>query len=137
VNTARRADPNRSNRAGHSMPRAVMLGSVWGSWAAGSHLRLGTAHVAADSGSSSVHSAVCVFSLSVSLLLLFALFVVLLNCTYPNPPVFAFFFLFSSPPQREGGVAVRLCGPFVASHGQAITTVKKTLFLNPYSLQNY
>jgi len=34
------------------------------------------------------------------LLLLFASFAVLLNCSYPNPPVFAFFFPFSSAPQQ-------------------------------------
>jgi len=60
---------------------------------------------AAGSESYSLRSAVlfCVFSLSVSLLLLFPLFVVLLNCPYPDPPVFACFFPFSSAPQRGKG----------------------------------
>jgi len=45
----------------------------------------------------------CVFSLSVSLLLLFPLFAVLLNCPYPDPPVSACFFPFCSAPwQGEG-----------------------------------
>jgi len=47
-------------------------------------------------------------------LLLFPLFAVLLNCPYPDPPVFACFFPFSS----GGGAAERPRGHFVASHGQ-------------------
>jgi len=39
---------------------------------------------------------------SVSLLLLFPLFAVLLNCPYPNPPVSACF-SFHSPPHPSGG----------------------------------
>jgi len=61
-------------------------------------------HVAAEGGeSSSLLSAVlfCVFSLSISLLLLFPMFV-LLNCPYPDPPVSAGFFPFSS---AGGGAA--------------------------------
>ena len=55
----------------------------------------------------------CVYSLSVSLLLLFPLSAVLLNCPYPDPPVSACFFPFSSAPQQgEGGPR----GPFVAGH---------------------
>jgi len=59
----------------------------------------------AVSESCSLHSAVlfCVFSLSVSLLSLFPLLAVLLNCPYPDPPVFACFFLFSSAPQGGEG----------------------------------
>jgi len=45
----------------------------------------------------------CVFSLSAFLLLLFPLFAVLLNCPYPDPPVFACFFLLSSAPQQGEG----------------------------------
>jgi len=45
----------------------------------------------------------CVFSLYVSLLLLFPLFAVLLNCPYPHPPVFACFFAFSSTPRQGEG----------------------------------
>jgi len=40
---------------------------------------------------------------SVSLLLLFPLFAVLLNCPYPDPPVSASFFPFSSAPRRGEG----------------------------------
>ena len=45
----------------------------------------------------------CVFSLSVSLLLLFPLSAVLLNCPYPDPPVSACFFPFSSALQQGEG----------------------------------
>jgi len=60
---------------------------------------------AVDGESCSLSSAVlfCVFSLSVSLLLLFHLFAVLLNCPYPDPPVSACFFPFSSALQQGEG----------------------------------
>jgi len=51
----------------------------------------------------------CVFSLSISLLLLFPLFAVLLNCPYPDAPVSACFFPFSTAPQRGGGGVVAWC----------------------------
>ena len=45
----------------------------------------------------------CVFSLSVSLLLLFILFTVLLNCPYPDPPLFCLFLSVLLPtPAGEG-----------------------------------
>jgi len=47
-----------------------------------------------------------VFSLSVSLLLLFPLFAVLLNCPYPDPPVSAC--LFHCTPHRGGGRGSRV-----------------------------
>jgi len=49
----------------------------------------------------------CVISLSVSFLFLFPLFAVLLNCPYPNPPVFCLFLsiLLRTP---AGGVAAAL-----------------------------
>jgi len=46
---------------------------------------------------SGLGSMCCVFSLSVSLLLLLPLFAVLLNCPYPDPPVSACF-SFHFPP---------------------------------------
>jgi len=52
-----------------------------------------------------------VFSFSVSLLFLFPLFAVLLNCPYPDPPVSACSFPFSSAPRWGEG---RLRGAFVA-----------------------
>jgi len=49
------------------------------------------------------------------------LFAVLLNCPYPNPPVFAFFFSILLPTPAGGGAAERPRGPFVAGHSQTIT----------------
>jgi len=57
-------------------------------------------------------------SLSVLLLLLFPLFAGLLNCPYPDPPVSACFFPFSSAPWWGEG---RPHGAFVASRSQTIT----------------
>jgi len=59
----------------------------------------------------------CVFSLSVSLLFLFPLFAVLLNYPYPDPPVSACFFPFSSAPWRGEG---RPRGAFVTGRSQTI-----------------
>ena len=72
----------------------------------------------------------CVFSLSVSLLLLFPLSAVLLNCPYPDPLVSACFFPFSSAPRRGEG---RLSGTFVAGRSQTITQCHK---LSGLMLQN-
>jgi len=71
---------------------------------------------AAVGESSSLGSTVLfyVFSLSVSLLFLFPLFAVLLNCPYPDPPVFACFFPFSSAPGRGRGGHVALLLPATA-----------------------
>jgi len=52
---------------------------------------------------------------SVSLLFLFPLSAVLLNCPYPDPPVSASFFPFSSAPRRGEG---RPHGAFVAGSSQ-------------------
>jgi len=71
--------------------------------------------------SSSVGCAICVFSLSVSSLFLFPLFAVLLNCPYPDPPVSACFFPFSSALWRGEGWPR---GAFVASRSQTITLTK-------------
>jgi len=53
----------------------------------------------------------CVFPLSVSL---FPLFAVLLNCPYPDPPVSACFFPFSSAPRGGRGGRVALLLPATA-----------------------
>jgi len=118
--TAGRADPTWPNRAGYSIPCAVVLGSGGGelggrnSLAAREH-----AEAVVESGSLSGFCGLCcVFSLSVSLLFLFALFAVLLNCPYPDPPVSACFFPFSSAPQRGEGWPR---GAFVAGRNQTIT----------------
>jgi len=52
----------------------------------------------------------CVYSLSVSLLLLFPLFAVLLNCPYPDPPVFCLFLSILLCTLAGGGAATwRFC----------------------------
>jgi len=61
---------------------------------------------------------ICVFPFSVSLLFLFPLFAVLLNCPYSDAPVSACFFPFSSAPQRGEG---RPHGAFVAGCSQTRT----------------
>jgi len=75
----------------------------------------------ARGGSGSLYSAglCCVFSLSVSLSLLFHLFAVLLKCPYPDPPVSASFFPFSSAPQEGEGWP---CRALVAGRSQTVTT---------------
>ena len=102
--TAERADPIWPNRAGYSIPCVVMLGSGWGELGGRNSLAAREHVAAAVSESCSACSAIlcCVFPLSVSLLLLFPLFAVLLNCPYPDPPVFCLF-SFHSPPHPSGG----------------------------------
>ena len=59
----------------------------------------------------------CIFFLSV-LLLLFVSFAVLLNFSYPDSRVFAFFFPFSSPPQRGEGAIERWRGPLLSARAK-------------------
>jgi len=115
-NTAGRTDPTWPNRAGYSIPCAIMLGSGWG----GPALRELSRDLEEHGGSGSLCSAgsFCVFPLSVSLLFLFPLFAALLNCPYPNPPVSAAFFPFSFAPRWGEG---RPRGAFVAGRSQTIT----------------
>jgi len=91
---ARRADPSWPNRAGYSIPCVSC-------WVPGGSVLF-----------------CVVFPLSVSLLLLFLLFAVLLNCPYPDPPVSACFFPLSSAPWRGEG---RPRGTFVPCRSQTIT----------------
>jgi len=66
----------------------------------------------------------CIFSLSVLLLLLFFSFAVLLNCPYPDPRVFTFFFSFHSSPHFSGERCDRATAlSFVAGHGQMKTFI--------------
>ena len=111
--------PNWPNRAGYSIPCAVMLGSGGGELG-GRELTLGSgARVGSRGGRlCGLCSLCCVFSFSVLLLFLFPLFAVLLNCPYPNPPVSASFFPFS-PASRRGEGQPR--GAFVAGGSQTIT----------------
>jgi len=62
-----------------------------------------------------------VFSLCVSLLFLFPLFAVVLNCPYPDPPVSASFFPFSSTPRQGKG---RPRGAFVAGRSPNQNSIK-------------
>jgi len=75
----------------------------------------------------------CVFPLSVSLLLLFPLFAVLLNCPYPDTPVSACFFPFSSVSRRGEG---RLRGAFVTGRSQTITILINAYFGLPIFYRN-
>jgi len=86
--TAGRAYPTWPNKAGYSIPCDVMLGSGGGKLGGGNSLGLGRARHRSGPGEQlcGLCGLCCVFSLSVSLLLLFPLFAVLLNCPYPNPP---------------------------------------------------
>jgi len=106
------ADPTWPNRARYSIPCAVTLGSSGGQLGGGNSLaarkrghRSGPAEQLCGS------CGLCrVFSLSVSLLFLFPLFAVLLNCPYPDPLVSACFFPFSLHPGggRGGHMALLL-----------------------------
>jgi len=118
--TAGRADPTWPNKAGYSIPCAVMLDSGAGGGAAGAHSRLGSSRCRSCPGERlSGWCGFCrVFSLSVSLLFLFPLFAVLLNCPYLDPPVSSCFFPFSSAPRWGEG---RPRGTFVADRNQTRT----------------
>ena len=125
--TARRADPTPTwpNRAGYSIPCAVMLGSG-GVELGGVELGGGNSLAAQERGRWSspgewlcrLCGLCCVFSLSVSLLFLFPLLAVLLNCPYPDPPVFFLFLSILLCTRRGEG---RPCGTFVAGRNQTRT----------------
>jgi len=117
-NTAWQGDSTWPNRTGYSILCAIMLRSGGGEWGGGKSLVARERRAAAGGEGGSLRSTVlcCVFSLS--LLLLFPLFAVLLNCLYPDPPVSACFFPFSSAPrQGEGGPR----GASVAGCSQTMT----------------
>jgi len=98
------ADPTWPNRARYSIPCDVTLGSGGGGGAAGTHRGSGARGAGAVRESGSVVRVCVVFSpylyhcCCCSLCLLF-----LLNCPYPDPPVSASFFPFSSAPRRWEG----------------------------------
>jgi len=99
--TVRQADPHlaKQSRVFHTM--CLILGSGGWSWAVGTHSRPGSAQ--RWERLFGLCGLRCVFPLSVLLLFLFPLFAVLLNCPYPDPPVSACFFPFSSAPWRGEG----------------------------------
>jgi len=97
-------NPNlaKQSRVFHTMCRHA--GFWWGGRCGGTHSRLGSAWRPSCPGERVCCASLCrVFSLSVSLLFLFPLFAVLLNCPYPDPPVSASFFSFSSACRRGEG----------------------------------
>jgi len=112
--TAGWADPTPTcpNRAGYSIPCAVMLGSggrgAWRELSRGSGVR--GAGPVRENGSVGSCGLFCVFPFSVSLLLLFPLFAVLLNCPYPDPSVFCLFLSILLCTVEGGGAAAwRFC----------------------------
>jgi len=117
--TAGRADPTWPNRAGYSTSYAVTLGSGGGEPGGGNSVT-GRERAAAVVESSCVVRSVlfCIFPFSISLLFLFPLFAVLSKCPYPDPPVSACFFPFSSALRRGEGWPH---GAFVAGCSQTIT----------------
>jgi len=111
--TAGRADPTPTwpNRVGYSMPCAVMLGSGGQGGAGGSHSWLGRAQRRCGPREQFCSAGLfCVIPSSVSLLFLFPLFAVLLNCPYPDPPVSACFLsILLCTPVGGGAAAWRFC----------------------------
>jgi len=97
-----------------------MLDSVEGGQHCGNSLaaRERTAAAVRESGSVVRSVLFCVFPFSVSMLFLFPLFAVLLNCPYPDPSVSACFFPFSSAAWRGEG---RPRGAFVAGRSETRT----------------
>ena len=116
--TAGRADANlaKQSRVFHTMCRHA--GFRWGELGVAIHSQMGGS-AAVRSERAAVFCGLCsaglcsVFPLSV-LLFLFPLFAVLLNCPYPNPPVSACFFPFSSAPRQGRGGRVALLLPAAA-----------------------
>jgi len=102
-------DPTWPNRAGYSIPCAVMLGSGGGEQSGGNSLAAREGRAVVWSKRAVLFCGLCsaglfcVITFSVSLLLLFPFFAVLLNCPYPEPPVSACFFPFSSAPRQGEG----------------------------------
>jgi len=107
--TAGWADPTPTwpDRAGYSIPCAVMLGSGGGGGAAGTHSRLRSTQRWCG-----LRERVCcaVYFVMFSPYLYhccscFPLFAVLLNCPYPDPPVFCLFLSILLRTTAGGGVA--------------------------------
>ena len=116
----------KQNRIFHTMCHYARL--RWGSWPGGRQSWFGSAR---GTGRwellCAFCSLFCVFSLSVLLLLLLPSFAVLLNCPYPNPPVF-FPFSFHSLPHPSGGRGDRATmWPFVTNNGQSRTVSQNLL----------
>jgi len=132
--TAGRADPIWPNRAGCFILCALMLGSGEGEQGGGNTLAAWEEGHRSRPGEqlSGLCGLCCVFSLSLSLLLLFPLFAVLYNCPYPDPPVSACFFPFSSAPQRGKGWSR---GAFLGSCSPNITVPNNFLEIDIFKPQ--
>jgi len=125
--------PTWPNRAGYSIPCALLLGSGGDGGAAGTLSRLGSAQQRFDLRERFCSVGLfCVFPFSVSSLFLFPLFAVLLNCPYPDSPVFCLF-SFHSPPHsgRGRGSCVALLLPAAAE-----TRTTTNFFLSQYISNN-
>jgi len=132
------ADPTWPNRAGYSIPCDVTLGSGAGGRHGGNSLVArgrGAAPVRCERAAVWVVRFVVVFfSLSVPLLLLFPLFAALLNCPYPDPPVSASFFPFSSACRWGEG---RLRGASVAGGSRNQDSFSPTSTPKSFSFSKY
>jgi len=118
--TAGRAGPTWPDRAGYSIPCAVMLGSGGGELGRGELTCGSGARCCGGGRGEQLFCAIC-FVLCIPLICIVVVpvpFAVLLNCPYPDPPFSACFFPFSSAPWRGEG---RPCGAFVAGRSQTIT----------------
>ena len=104
--------PTWPNRAGYSVPRAVMLGSSEGGSAAGTHSRLGSVWRRSCSGErlSVSCGSCCVFSLSVSLLFLFPFVCCSVKLSLYRPTSFCLFLsILLRTPTGGGAAAWRFC----------------------------
>jgi len=120
--TAGRADPTWPNRAGYSIPCAIMLGSGGGERGGGNSLsRLGSTGGGGGGRLSGLCSLCCVFSLSVSLLFLFPLFAVLLTALIPTHQFLPVSFHFPPHPGGGRGGHVALLLPAAAKPGHKVT----------------
>jgi len=122
ADTARWADPIWPNRAGYSIPCAVMLGSGWGELGGGKAV-VAREHV----GHWVVRVALCIL-LFVLCILLTGIDVVIapfvccsVKLPLSRPTCFCLFLSILFPTPAGGEAAEQPCGPFVAGHSQTIT----------------
>ena len=130
--TAGRLTQNWPNKRGIPYPVLSCTVLSRGSWPGGRQLQLGRAWgIGRWELLCAFRCLICIF-LSVLVLLLFASFTVLLNCPYPNPPVFCLS-SFHSPPHPSGGRGDRATTwPFGAGHSQTMTPGQSFPHTGPY-----
>ena len=121
-NTARQADPTWPNRAGYSIPCAVMLGSGWGELGGWKSV---TAWERARQWAVRVVLCVLLFVLCILLFCIVVVTVPFVCCSVKlslsRPTSFCLFLCTLLRTPVGGGVAERTRGPFVAGHSQTIT----------------